>query len=134
MKPGTAQAARIALVTLVAAVAGALIGGILWQNDPVVGALFFPFTLVGALLVLLPTYWLAREARGWSRIASYAAVLLAGILGSYLILALFVALVGGVTAGPLPLSIVLAGASFGGGTAIAWVAAYHLTRERGKAD
>ena len=95
--------------------------------------LFLPFTFVGALL-LLPTYWLAREAKGWSKVASYAAVLLSGIIGSYLVLALFVGLLGGVTAGPLPLSIGLAGAFFGGATAIAWVAAHHLTRERRKAD
>ena len=117
-------------MTIVAATLGALVGGILWRGGSLDNLLFLPFTLVGTVAVLLPTYLWARRAKGLSQAASYAAVLVAGVLGSFLILLAFILSMGGITAEAPPLELFLVGSLFGGVTAIAWVSSHYLTKPK----
>ena len=117
-------------MTIVAATLGALIGGILWQGGSLNNLIFLPFTLIGAIAVLLPTYLWARRAKGLSQAASHVAVLVAGFLGSFLILFAFILSMGGLTAEAPPLKLLLFGTLLGGPTAIAWVAIHFLTKAK----
>ena len=118
--------AHAAFVSLAAALLGAWIGGatifrlpMFWALD---WALTLPFTLFGALLILLPAHEGLR-ARGLERLACYGLLLL----------------IGGVAGGAMlwPLSdgsatMIGVGGYFGALTAAAWVALHWLTGLAGR--
>jgi hypothetical protein len=85
-------------VTLGAAILGVMLSGAVSRGAPFEGLLYTPFTMVGADIVLVPTYLWARHVKAWTRAASYIAVPLAGLVGSSALLALLVRLAGGLTA------------------------------------
>lgn len=105
-----------------AAGAGGMLGALLMGLNPLGGLSVFPFTLFGALAVILPTYLWFRDLRKAPRRKCYTAVGVAGGLGGWFMLT---ALTGfhGVKLGFL-------GALFGVSTALCWIGAHYLTRRR----
>jgi hypothetical protein len=124
------EIARGLLITIAAAVVGCLVGALLLGIHPSGGLSLLPFTLFGATVVLLPTYLWAKDIRQWQRRACYLSVILSGLVGGFLILFLFILMMGGLTsdASLALLGFLLLGSLFGGSTAVAWVAIHYLTR------
>ena len=110
------------LVSAVAAGAGSMLGALLNGGNPLGGLSLFPFTLFGAVAVLLPSYLWLRDVRNASIRTCYTAVGLAGVVGGWFMLNALTSF-HAFRNGHL-------GAVFGFSTALCWVAAHHLTRHR----
>lgn len=113
---------RALAITGMAGVAGSMLGGITLQFDlgAALAGLNLPvvFTLAGALLVLLPTFYSLRYSLRWSPFASCVGVFITGTIVGWLVL--------GAPSEDLFGPSGQLGARFGMCTAGCWVLFYYL--------
>lgn len=116
--------ARGLVVVILAAIGGAILGAPILGIGPIKGFLFVPFTLFGAIVVLLPAHVWSYGICRYELSKVYLILFCSGVAGGFVMLLLFFLILGGVGSNPgwLP----LAGSLFGATSAIAWIAAHQL--------
>jgi hypothetical protein len=120
------QLVRAITICLTSAFSGAFLGGLIVGLSPDETLIFMPFTIFGAVFVLLPAYLWARRSKEWSRPAAYLTLFPTCMMGNLLILGLFFILMGGVTAGAVPVKLLVIGCAVAVITAFSWIIAHHL--------
>ena len=125
----TRSLTRHVLISLGAAIGGLLVGNLLFPPEPGQAALdALPFTLVGAFLVIWPVHRLL-EYRIDRYVLRWAALVVIGTIVGGVLLGTVLAIAGVSQAKVLSLS--LAGASYGGLTAIFWAMLHQIFRRFG---
>lgn len=99
-----------------------MLGALLFEQNPLGGLSVTPFTLLGAVVVLLPVFLWFRDVRKISILACYVAVAVSGVAGGWLTL--------NALTGFAALRIGEMGAVFGLATALCWIGAHYLSRSR----
>lgn len=113
-------------ICVASAFSGAFLGGLIVGLSPDETLIFMPFTIFGAVFVLLPAYLWAKRAKEWSRSAAYLTLFPTSMMGSLVILGLFVILMGGVTGGAVPVKLLIIGCTVAVITAFSWIIAHYL--------
>ena len=119
------QIIRGVVISVVSASTGVLLVGAFRLSSAML--IFLPFTLFGAVFVLLPAYFWAKWLKAWSRRAAYLMLFPVGVIGSVIILELFILVLGGITAAPLPVEILAIGCLFAISTTFMWIITHYLT-------
>lgn len=122
------EVGRAAGSSVAASVIGVMLGAALMGGNPVDALRFVWFTLFGSFVILTPIHLFLRARTGVDESFGYGLVVLAGVIGGFLLLAIPYGALGGFAVPGRVTWIFSIGSLYGGATALVWVGAHALLR------